>query len=542
MKATKNRTRIITGATTAILGMALIGLVSCSSGESTSSTPPPGGRTGQSGLIAFVNNRGIGGQNTLSVVGIDSQGNLTNVSTMGAANEFGSNALGDMQFSNGDWVFVNIGASNSVATIDPLSRDTPIHEDTLLTGTRPVHIYRDPTDGERIWSMNDGDPTNGNDSITCGGVGTSVTVLKNSHIGIGGTPPSVVGTTCTLAAGHGVAAFSRPTQTDGNIPKYAVVTNAKGGQMAFIDNNQASSTYRKMVARLDLCANVGQAGLTPPGAACDDETPTALTVPFTPNGSSPHGIRWSKQTGKIYSMQTGYSEIIEVDPKLIMPGPGHNQPAVTRRLSLAGTPYASYGITPDGKFLFLRGRDITSDVDHIIGKLAVVDLTASSLTIAALPDLMDVVPSIFKFTPDGQRMYLLAADAATGTGNQLLNQKKNRLFVFNPSAFPVVPTPIEIALQLANGHNFDVLIQGSGQANGVLVSNGTAGLNGLVSFINANNQLIGNLVVGLNPGAVMVYQPGAATAGNQATASLTSGGAKASPQLSDQLDDHGMPE
>lgn len=518
MNMNKNRARVITGATTAILGMALIGLVSCSSGESTSNTVGPGGSAGLSGPIVFVNNRGIGNQNTLSVIGIDSQGNLKNVSTIGAAGEFGSNALGDMQFSNGDWVFVNIGASNSVATIDPLSGATPIHEDTLLTGTRPVHVYRDPTDGERIWSMNDGDPTGGNDSITCGGVGTSVTVLKNSHIGIGGNPPSVVGTTCTLAAGHGVVAFSQPTQTDGSIPKYAVVTNEKGGQMAFLDNNQASATYRNMVARLDLCTDFGQAGLTPPGADCDNETPTALTVPFTPNGSSPHGIRWSKLTGKIYSMQTGYSEIIEVSPTLITLGPGHNQTAVTRRLSLAGTPYASYGITPDGKFLFLRGQDITSDVDHIIGKLAVVDLTAGgSLTITALPDLMDVVPSTFKFTPDGQRMYLLAADTTAGTGNQLLNQKKNRLFVFNPSAFPVVPTPTEIALQPANGHNFDVLVQGSGQASGVLVSNGTPGLNGLVSFINANNQLIGNLVVGVNPGAVMIYAPGAAAAGNQAT-------------------------
>ncbi len=519
MKANKNRTRVITGATTAILGMALIGLVSCSSGESTSSTVAPDGSAGLSGPIAFVNNRGIGNQNTLSVIGIDSQGNLKNVSTMGTAGEFGNNALGDMQLSNGDWVFVNIGASNSVATIDPLSGATPIHEDTLLTGTRPVHIYRDPTDGERIWSMNDGDPTGGNDSITCGGVGTSVTVLKNSHIGIGGNPPSVVGITCTLAAGHGVTAFSQPTPTDGNIPKYAVITNEKGGQMAFLDNNQASATYSKMVARLDLCTDLGQAGLTPPGAACDDETPTALTVPFTLNGSNPHGIRWSKQTGKIYSVQTGYSEIIEVDPKLIVQGTGDNKAAITvRKVSLAGTPYASYGITPDGKFLFLRGRDITSDVDHIIGKLAVVDLIAGGpLTISALPDLMDVVPSTFKFTPDGQRLYLLAADTATGTGNQLLNQKKNRLFVFNPSAFPVVPTPTEIVLQPASGHNFDVLVQGSGQASGVLVSNGTAGLNGLVSFINANNQLIGNLVVGVNPGAVMIYAPGAAEAGNQAT-------------------------
>ena len=518
MKASMNRTTVITGATTAILGMALISLVSCSSGDSSTGQVTTSGSAALQGPIAFVNNRGIGNQNTLSVVGTDAQGNLKIVSTVGAAGEFENNALGDMQVSTGEWVFVNLGAGNKVATIDPLSGATPIFETNLPTGTRPVHIYRDPTDGEVIWSMNDGDATNGNDSIHCGGVGASVTVLHNSHTGPGGNPPFVVGTTCTLASGHGVTAFSQPTVANATIPKYAVITNEKGGQMAFLDNVETSPTYRSMVARLDLCTDAGQAGLIPAGLPCDSEAGTAMNVPFTANGSNPHGIRWSKHSGKIYSIQTNYGEIIEVDPKLIVPGPGHNQTAITRRLSLAGTPYTSFGITPDGRFLFLRGRDITTDPDHILGKLAVVDLTVGGLlAITALPDLLDVVPSTFKFTPDGQRMYLLASDTATGTGNQLLNQKKNRLFVFNPSAFPVVQAPVEIALQPASGHNFDVVVEGSGQANGVLVSNGTPGLNGLVSFINANNQLIGNLVVGLNPGAVMIYAPGIAAAGNQAS-------------------------
>ncbi len=520
MKAMRNRTRIITGATTAMLGLALMSLAGCSSGESTTGQVAPGGSAGLQGPIAFVNNRD---DKTLSVVGTDSQGNLKIVSTMGNANEFEGNALGDMQFSSGEWVFVNLGAGNKVATIDPLSGATPIHEANLATGTRPVHIYRDPTDGEVMWSMNDGDATLGNDSINCGGIGetgTSVTVLHNSHVGPGGNPPRVVGTTCTLASGHGVAAFSQPTATDGNIPKYAVVTNEKGGQMSFLDNVETSPTYSKLVARLDLCTNTGQAGLTPvAGVACDDESAIALTVPFTANGSNPHGIRWSKHSGKIYSIQTAYGEIVEVDPNLIALGLGDNTTAITRRLSLAGTFYTSYGVTPDGKFLFLRGRDIASDADHIIGKLAVVDLTvAGPLTITALPDLLDVVPSTFKFTPDGQRMYLLASDTATGMGNQPVNQRKNLLFVFNPSSFPVAPPlPVEIGLLGAAGHNFDVLVQGTGQASAVLVSNGTAGSTGSVSLINSNNQLTGSLLVGKNPGGVLMYSPGAAAAGNQAT-------------------------
>ena len=546
MKAIRNQTTVITGAATAMLGLALIGLASCSSGDSNTGQVTPGGSAGLQGPIAFVNNRGIGNQNTLSVVGIDAQGNLKIVSTMGTAGEFENNALGDMQFSNGEWVFVNLGAGGKVATIDPLSGATPIHEGNLPTGERPVHIYRDPTDGEVIWSMNDANATTGLDSINClTQGGGSVTVLHNSHLGQGGNPPTVLGTTCLLAAGHKVAAFSQPTVTIPANPRLAFVSSATAGEIAVIDNVESSPTYRDLIGRVDLCTDAGEAAQVPPQPACNNEGATPLTTAFTPNKANPHGIRFSKLTGKVYSIQENYKEIVEINPTLVVTGaPGHNQTAIVRRLNLTGTPYTSFGITPDGKFLFLRGRDIATDLDHIIGKLAVVDLTAAgALTITALPDLLDVVPSTFKFTPDGQRMYLLASDTAAGTGNQLVNQKKNLLFVFNPSAFPAAPQLLaEIPLQPANGHNFDVLVQGSGQASGVLVSNGTAGINGSVSFINDNNQRIGDLFVGLNPGAVMIYHPGAAAAGNQATSSLT-GGSKAKPSvLPERLDDHGMPE
>ena len=528
MEAMK-RNNFVSSVTTGALGFALISLAACNSGETTTATPTSGGSSTLQGPIAFVRNSGVGSQNTLSVVGTDAQGNLKLISTMGSAGEFESNALGDMQVSNGGWVFTNLTAGGKVATIDPLSGATPIHEANLETRTRPVHIYRDPTDGEVIWSINDGDATNGNDSL-CPGGGASVTVLHNSHLGSGGNPPKVAGTTCTLAAGHGVTAFSRPTATDAAIPKYAVVTNAKGGQMAFLDNNKLSSTYRQMIARLDLCTDDGQKGLKPSGAACNDESSKALTDPFTSNGSNPHGIRWSQVTGKIYSNQareveetgeeTGYGEIIEVDPKLIVQGPGHNKAAITRTLRLLGTPYTSYGITPNGRFLFLRGIDLTTDAQHIIGKLGVVDLSASGpLTIANLPDLVDVVPSTFKFTPDGQRMYLLASNAATGNDAQKAAQKKDLLLVFNPSTFPAPPQlVVEIGLSPSATHNFDVLVQGSGKASGVLVANGGAGVTGSVTLINANNQITGNsLVVGVNPGAVMYYYDGIAVAGNQAT-------------------------
>ena len=90
----------------------------------------------------------------------------------------------------------------------------------------------------------------------------------------------------------------------------------------------------------------------------------------------------------------------------------------------------------------------------------------------------------------------------------------------------------------------DVLAQGPtgvGEAKYIVVSN--TGTPGSVSIIKAaDNSIKQHVTVGPAPGAVLIYYPGAASAGNQATSSLT-GGSKAKPSvLPERLDDHGMPE
>ena len=153
MKFIRHRQIMTSCAKTGLIGLALIGLASCSSGESSSGTVTPGGSAGLSGPLVFVNNTG---DKTLMSVALKGDSGNAEVGKIVSA-EFESVALGDMQFSEGEWLFVNLGAANKVATIDPLTRAAPVHETNLLTGTRPVHIYRDSTDGEIIWSMNDGD-------------------------------------------------------------------------------------------------------------------------------------------------------------------------------------------------------------------------------------------------------------------------------------------------------------------------------------------------------------------------------------------------
>ena len=491
MKALKRR-RYASCVTTGALGLALISLAACNSGETTTATPAPGGSAALSGPMVFVNNTG---DKTLTSVALKGDSGNAVVNTIDAA-EFENVALGDMQFSKEDWIFVNLAAANKVATIDPLTAATPVHEANLATGTRPVHMYRDRNDGELIWIMNDGDnaagtTTPGDDLINCGASGGgSVTVVHNSHLGPGGTPPTVLGTTCVLADGHKVAAFAEN--------KRVFVSSETGGEIAVLDGDEASSNYRKMIARIDLCKSTKEA--TP----CNNESATALTAPFTPNASGPHGIRWSTLTKKVYSIQEGYGEIAEIDPDTL---------AITKTFDLAGTPYTAYGISPDGKHLLLRGETTAPQGT----KLGVIDLSAATPVIANLttPELDTALngtsPGAFKFSPNSKRFYILAGNGATAT-------KKDRLFAFDWTtvAPPALTLLREIPLVATGGHGFDVLAQGAGEAKYLAVSNATPA-NSLTIINATDHQEKQTVSVGSNPAGVMVFESGAAGAGNQAS-------------------------
>jgi len=486
---TMKRKNFISSITTGALGLALISLVACNSGETTTATPAPGGSAGNVSALVFVNNTG---DKTLTSVALKGDSGNAVVNTIDAA-KFENVALGDMQFSDKDWVFLNLAAANKVATIDPLTAATPVHEANLGTGTRPVHMYRDRNDGEVIWIMNDGDnaagtTTPGDDLINCAASGGgSVTVIHNSHLGPGGTPPTVLGTTCLLADGHKVAAFAEN--------KRVFVSSETGGEIAVVDGDETSANYRKMIARIDLCKSAKET--TP----CNDESATPITTAFTPNASAPHGIRWSTLTKKVYSIQEGYNEIAEIDP---------NPPyATTKTFDLAGTPYTSYGISPDGKYLLLRGETTAPQAT----KLGVIDLSAATPAIANLtiPELDGTSPGAFKFAPNSGRFYILAGNGATAT-------KKDRLFAFDWTtvAPPALTLLREIPLVSTGGHGFDVLAEGAGEAKYLAVSN-AAPANSLTIINATDHQEKQTVAVGANPGGVMVFDSGAAAAGNQAT-------------------------
>lgn len=481
---TMKRRSFVSGVTMGALGLALIGLAACSSGESTptTGTPAPGGSAGASSALVFVSNTG---NKSLTSVALKGDSGNAVVNTIPAA-EFENAALGDMQFSNEDWVFVNLAAANKVATIDPLTAATPVHEVNLPAGTRPVHMYRDRNDGEVIWIMNDGDnaqgsTTPGDDLVNCAAQGGgSVTVVHNSHLGPGGTPPTVLGTTCLLADGHKVAAFAEN--------KRVFVSSATAGEIAVLDGDESSPTFRQIITRIDLC--------NPSKETCNPENPSGAAA-FTPNGSEPHGIRWSKLTKKIYSYQEGYEQIVEIDPVTF---------AIAKTFDIA--PYSSYGISPDGKYLLLRGETTAPQAT----KLGVIDLSAGTPAIADLttPELDGTSPGAFKFSPNSQRFYILAGNGAAAS-------KKDKLFAYDWTTLapPALTLLREIPLLSTGAHSFDVLAQGAGVAKYLVVSNGG---DNSISIINAtDNQKKQDVIVGSNPTGVMVFESGAALAGNQAS-------------------------
>ena len=530
MKATKNRTKVMRTAATGILGLALVGLAGCSSGESPSSQVTQGGSAALQGPLVFVHNST---ERTTSVVALRGDTGNSVIHTMGQGvaetnhplGAYDGNAPGDMQFSEGEWVFVNVGVANGVTLIDPLSGAKPIFENIIQVGKRPVHIYRDPTNGQVIWTMIDGDAATGLDdvaatipdtntvvdcSLTDGG---SVTIIHNSHIPSSGLVPEIIGKVCLYAKGHKVTAFSSGTGG----PNRAFVSSEVSGEIAVIDNEPtiagvANPNYLKLIDRIDLCDSTKETV----AATCNPEIGFPVTTAFTPNNSTPHGIRFSKASKKVYSIQEGYHTIAEIDPDALV---------VTRTLDLAGTPYTSFGITPDGKYLFLRGVDIATNATSLLGKTAIVDLVNSPLNpLAIIPftDLQNIVPAGFKFAPDGKRLYMLASNTATGTGAQPGNQLKNILLEFDTTGFPAQPSLLRnISLEVTAGnHSFDIYADGpvgAGSAKYVVVSNGT-GQNS-VSIINATNSSVPkqNVPVGVGTGTIMIYYPDAALNNNQAS-------------------------
>ena len=112
MRFISHRQIMTSCAKTGLLGLALVSLASCSGGDDSTNSTTTNSSAALQGPIVFVNNTG---DKTLTSVGLKGDSGNAVLGTIASA-EFESVALGDMQFSEGEWVFLNLGAANKVAS------------------------------------------------------------------------------------------------------------------------------------------------------------------------------------------------------------------------------------------------------------------------------------------------------------------------------------------------------------------------------------------------------------------------------------------
>jgi len=488
----------------------LLFLAAC--GGSDSGSPP---NTPLSTPMAVVTNQD---DTTLTTLRLDGKGSPV-ISTL-SLGPVQADAIGGVTFSLGEWIFVTHTAGNRVATIDPITALTPILEDFLTEnpldprvkiGQRPTRIYRDPVDKEVLWTMNEGDPATGIDTVANCPLGGSVSVLHNSHLGVGGEKPRVTSIVCLSGKGEHRIAFARPPVTTQELAFVSSKTTGLVSLLLPVQTTGGNVAWSEFFVKIDLCDSAKEMLLGHP--ACD-------TSETTPNHSAPDDMFWSSATGKIYSNLSGYGAVVEIDPVSL---------SKTRTVDITpsgNTEFKSVGMTPDGRFLWLVGEDLISDQTKVIGKFALVDLTQPVLALTSLPvtGLDNIRPALFQFTPDNQRLYLTQSNSLVGLpfAAQAHALKKDRLLAFDTSGLPAAPTVVtEVDLPAADQHGMDLWItgpQGAGSVKGIVVTNATPGISGTVSLIDAtSNTISANIPVGRNPKQVTVYYVGLAASDNQAT-------------------------
>lgn len=433
------RSRISTG----LAGLALVSLAGCSQGETSSGQVTAGGSAALQSPVAFVK---VEGDTKLASVQHRGETNNSVINTLAVPNTNGA-VLFDMVTSQGDWLFVNIKSQNAVALIDPISGAVPAFHDTVTnTGTGPDHIYRDPTDGEVIWSMNDGDAL-GNDSMApCPGVGGSATVMHNSHIGSGGATPTVEARICFGAGGHGhhSAAFTLA-------PKKTYITSGTDGAVMVVGNDPAipADLYR-VLSKIDLCDTNKQ--------ACDHDI-------ATPNTANPHAVAFSAATGKVYVLNEQYNQIAVIDP---------SNDQVEARIDIA--PFSNMTMSPNGRFLLMSRTDM-GDPTQVIGRIRVLDVTAHPITVHNI-ELPQVAPGSFRMAQNGTRLYMLINSPAAAPGQGM---RTNALVVYDTTALPSQLTEVAApALPPATTRNI-TLFEEAGIVKSILVSNQQANALSIVS-------------------------------------------------------------
>ena len=89
-----------------------------------------------------------------------------------------------------------------------------------------------------------------------------------------------------------------------------------------------------------------------------------------------------------------------------------------------------------------RGADRKSDPDHVIAKMAVLDVNNNEVLDQI--DLQDIYISKYFFNPEGDKLYLTTS--SSGSEQQQANLKTDAVLVFDLSALPKLELTAELRL------------------------------------------------------------------------------------------------
>ncbi len=296
-------------------------------------------------------------------------------------------------------IFLGVTDNAGIILLDPLSGSVTLQK-SLPADAFPAYAYRD-IDERYIWFMNDGDKKSGCDVINCGTDGSSVTVIARDD-----DSPELEKTIC-VGRGHHVTAFSEPSKDAPDVPQRAFVSNLQDGTISVLAHDpDDSDSWLKVIATINLYDRKYDSG--------DAELP---------NGAFPHGMEYSKVSGRLYCLNNGYATVAVIDPL-------SNRIETTVEMPVS----SNLLLNPGGTFIIGKGADRKSDEDHVIGRLTVFDVVSQKIVTTL--DLPDIYPSTYRFNPDGSKLYVTTA--ATGKGKQRSNLEKSKLLIFDTSNLPEI--------------------------------------------------------------------------------------------------------
>ncbi len=351
-------------------------------------------------------------------------------------------------------IFVGLTEEHRFILLDPETKSIRIQSNFPLDAF-PAHIYSDP-DSNCDWFMNDGDKESGNDTVNCGDKGSSVTVIENTA----SASAKHLATVC-VGRGHHQASFVSPSEQSPDVPKTAYISNLQDGTVSAIGNDpENEETYLKVIATIDLCE-------------ADKEKDGRSSAPCN---AFPHGLVYSKISGKLYNLNNGYGTIAVIDPVT-------NE--IEERIAFKG--HSNLFVTPCGRYIFGRGADRKSDPEHVVARLTVMD--AATHQVLDTVDLPDLYISKYYFNRAGSKLYLTTS--SSGSPEQAANLKSDALLIFDLATLPKITLAAELALGTSSG---SLAFHGKGEAT-QLVFSSNAEVGALVIIDGEDNTVLETIKV-----------------------------------------------